>query len=430
MKVIIGSTTYTALKGLSFTPQIDITGDSVPVNEFSVQIQTQDNIDVGQWASLYDDLDNLWAKFWIMYADRVDAKFVSIKAQSIIALLDRVTMQAEMYTSNTSASTIISACFSAAGIGSSVQVDSTLSSATIIGHLPEQTARERLQWVCFAIGAYVQQDSVAIVQIKKLDTLTLTDIPIDKTFWKPSIEYKDYVTKINITAYSFAQGTPAHGDEYVTVNDIDYIITKTTITLTNSGAPETALPNEINIDGVYLVNNNNADEIASRLSMLYFARRDVSADVINNHEYFPSQKVSIQLDDTHGAVGYIESADFRFGLQARSTLRLVASETRELVELLIRYTFNGEVIGTRRYAFPQGYTYSILNPFITRSSGNHRYVYRPLTEYCSGTMGQGATQRTVACEMALHWYEEYKLLRVLSVSDVEFDDEDKVVEIK
>lgn len=445
MKVTIGSTTYTTIRNLSFSPQVDITGDTIPINEFTVQIKTTNDIAVGQWASLYDDLNNLWAKYWIMYADRVDAQFVEVKAQSIIALLDRVTMDATIYDAYTMAGTVITACFTAAGVSTGFTIDSSiqgttlveqLTAASVIGYLPEQTARERLQWVCFVIGAYVKQHGSQNVEIKGLDQSTLTYIPKNKTFWKPSIEYKDYVTQISITGYDFTERTPQQGEEYVTVNDTNYVVTSQKYTLTNSEAPESALPNEINIDGCYLVNDDNADEILSRLALLYFERKEITADVINNNEYKPPMKVAVQLDVSpdangkiHDAVGYIESADFRFGMQARSTLKIVASQTRELVELIVNYTFNGETIKTEHYAFPSGYSYSILNPIIGRSTGDHRYVYRPLTEYCTGTMGSTTTTKTVACEMALHWYKKEKLLRILSVSDVEYDSTNKVVEI-
>lgn len=429
MYVTINSKTYDDIKNLSFVPQVDITGDSVPVNEFSLEIKTTDNIAVGQWASLYDDLDNLWARYWIMFADRVDASFVEIKAQSIIALLDRVTMDPAIYVSGTSASGIISACFTAAGVGSSVTIDSSLSGATVTGYFPEQTARERLQWVCFAICAYVKQEGVQNIQIKGLDTSTQESIPMNKTFWKPSIEYKDYVTSINLTSYEFTQGTPGHGDQYVTVNDVDYIITSQKFTLTNSSAPGSALPSEVNVDGCYLINDDNADDIASRLAMIYFARTSVSADVINNHEYAPPQKVALYLDQSRGAIGYIESADFSFGLQARSTLKVVASETRALAQLVISYTFNGATIATKTYSFPVGYQYSILNPYLDISSESHRYIYRPLTEYCEGTMTSGTNRKTVECEVALHWYSEYQLLRIVSVSEIEYDSTDNILEI-
>lgn len=82
MYVTINQTDYTALRNLSFAPETDVTGNAVPINEFSVEIITDDNISYGQYAWLYDDRDNLWAKYWIIYAERISADAVAIRAQS------------------------------------------------------------------------------------------------------------------------------------------------------------------------------------------------------------------------------------------------------------------------------------------------------------------------------------------------------------
>ena len=74
MYVTIDLTDYSTIRNLSFSPQTDVTGNSLPINEFSVDIVTDDDISFGQYAELYDDLDNLWAKYWINYAERLDAE--------------------------------------------------------------------------------------------------------------------------------------------------------------------------------------------------------------------------------------------------------------------------------------------------------------------------------------------------------------------
>jgi hypothetical protein len=430
MHVTIGSTTYTEIKNLSFEPQIDITGDSVPINEFSVDIKTGNEIEVGQYAYLYDDLNQLWAKFWITYADQKDSEFVEVIAQSPLTLLDRVILPPVMYLSATSISTALDAVFSALTGFATYTLDSSLQSATVSGYCPEQNARERLQWICFACTAYVRQSFTDTIEIKALDESTVTDIPMNQTYWKPSVAYRDYVTSIELTQYAFVQGTPSQTDEYVTVDDVTYIRTDNTFELTNPDAPATASPNTIRIDDVYLVNIDNVSDIASRLALLYFARQEVSADVINNRTYEPSQKVSVQLDDERGAVGYIESADFNFGLQAKSTLKIVASVLRNLSNLVIKYMYQGIAIATRRYNFPEGYQYTISNPFFNKSSGTHRYIYRPVNEYATGTITAGDNVNEQQLEIALHWYGTEKVLHIISVSSMEFDSEDKVLEIE
>ena len=62
MYVTIGTETYTSLSGLKFEPETDVTGSTVPVNELEADVKTDDEIVVGSRVSLYDDLENLWAK--------------------------------------------------------------------------------------------------------------------------------------------------------------------------------------------------------------------------------------------------------------------------------------------------------------------------------------------------------------------------------
>ena len=48
MYVIIDLTTYSGVRNLSFAPQTDVTGSAVPINEFSLEIVTTDDISFGQ----------------------------------------------------------------------------------------------------------------------------------------------------------------------------------------------------------------------------------------------------------------------------------------------------------------------------------------------------------------------------------------------
>ena len=433
MYVTIGSSQYNEIKNLAFEPQIDITGDSVPINEMSVEIKTYDDISVGQYISLYDDLDQLWAKYWITYADRVDVGFVRIDAQSVIGILDRFTLPAVVYETDTAIGTALDTVFAGLTGIASYTIDSSLSSATVRGYCPEQTARERLQWLCFVANAYVRQAFTNTIEIKSLDVSTVTDIPITRTYWKPSIEYSDFVTAIGRTTYEFTEGTPSQDDEYVTVDGVDYIISSSTFQLTNTGAPASAAPNIITVDRMYLANDDNVSDLASRLALLYFARNEVDADVINNRYYEPAQKVSIQLDGNvdvpRYAIGYIESASFSFGLQAKSRLKIVASEVRTLTALLIKYMYENVNVATKRYNFPEGYNYQIENPYIDKASGTHRYIFRPVNQYATGTIVQGTNINEQDVEIALHWYGEEKLLHVVSVSEIEYDSEEGVIEI-
>ena len=106
MKIIIKNKTYTKIKNLSFSPEADISSTAIPINQFTADLYTEDDIEVGVYAFLYDDNNNLWAKYWLVKSERVSKTVLRIEAQSILMLLDRFTLPAKMY-SNTSISTAI-----------------------------------------------------------------------------------------------------------------------------------------------------------------------------------------------------------------------------------------------------------------------------------------------------------------------------------
>ena len=251
MYIKIGSTSYTEIRNLSFAPETDVSGSQVPVNQFSADIITDDVITAGSGVKLYDDRDNLWADYWLTFAERVDKNTVQIVGQSYLTLLDRTTLPAVMYSSK-SVSTLLSEIMGSV----SYTLDSSFSSATVTGFCPEQTARERLLWVCFVIGAYVKSFFNSKVEILPVDT-TVTTIPSSVTYWKPAISYNDYVTAVKVVSYSYTQGTPANTDTWVTDGTNYYIQTQQVNTLSNPDAPASAPENVVTIEGVTLVNSSN-----------------------------------------------------------------------------------------------------------------------------------------------------------------------------
>ena len=65
MKFEINGNTYTAFDSLRFNPEVDLSNDSLPINEFEARLFTNANISYGQWAVLKDDNNNVWAWYWL-----------------------------------------------------------------------------------------------------------------------------------------------------------------------------------------------------------------------------------------------------------------------------------------------------------------------------------------------------------------------------
>lgn len=407
MKIVIGNATYTQIKNLSFAPETDITGGSIPVNRFTVEIHTDDAIETGANGFLYDDDDNLWAKYWITESVIPQVGWVKITAQSIITLLDRFTLPAAVYNAepiDNVLQSIFAPLYAVYPSDTWYVLDNALSGATITGYCPEQKARDRLLWVVFVIGAYVKSYFNEYIEIKALDS-TQTTIPDDKTFWKPEVNYTDYVTAVKVRAYTYTQGTPQTVDKWVQVGNDYYIETYQDYTLTNPDVPITAVENVKKIEKVMIVNENNVSAVLSHLAQYYFKRIEVSADVLNMGEYQPADKCLVNTGDRLIS-GFIKSATFTFGHGSKSQIRLVQSDEVEAANLTIEYVYDNDVLRRVKYLMPVGYSYSISNPYIDMLYNDHRYIFRPLSSAATGTVVSGGVTDQESMDIAIDAYEQ------------------------
>ncbi len=425
MYLLVDEVAFTAIRNLSFSPQADMTGNSIPINTFTVDVLTDQSIEVGNYAALLDDRDNLWARYVITSAERIDPDTVRVECKSSLYLCEGYKLPPRMYEGASLASvlneTLVAPTETA---GSTVAlrytIDSVFRYETVTGYCPEQTPRERLVWVCFCIGAYVSTCFNNCIEILPIPTEDIL-VPPDKIFWRPALTYRDYVTSIRVKYYAFAAGTPAVTDRYVEVNGAYYIITESDMTLVNTAAPSGLPKNELTVEGVYLIHSGNASTILSYLARWHFNRQTVDADVIDDAEYMPGQKLSVYTAPDTLVTGYVDSAAFSFGKQARASLRLIATVGAETGRLTILYKWDTVQIKKAVYSFPAGFAYSITNPYVDLSLNRHRYIFRPLNAACTGTVGAADEVKTEQETPALDLYQG--ILEIISVDGVEADEE-------
>lgn len=413
MKFEINGNTYTAFDSLRFNPEVDLSNDSLPINEFEARLFTNANISYGQWAVLKDDNNNVWARYWLRYAERIgrdddrQTYIVKIIGQSPLAFFERVKMPPKMY--NDSAYNVLNDILTY--VDTYGQDGDIMSSAlaadwgniSIVGFCPEQTARDRLQWLLMVAGGYVTSYFDSSIRIKTIATSGGTLIPLEKTFWKPSIGHRDYVTKINLHAYTFTQGTPQNTDVYVTDGTHYWIVSEQVISVTNDNVPSGVPSNEIDIEGVHLISPDRASTILTNLVTFYFQRVEVDTDIINNAEFKPGDLVITYIDEDQLYQGYINRCDFSFGLQARGRLHLTPAEATEGAKLTLVYMWGEIKLAERSYTLPVGYTYYITTEYLDLNVGGHRYIFRPETELVSGSLTED-TDYTVSCVVALENY--------------------------
>lgn len=418
MYIVIGTTTYTEISDLTFAPETDVTGSSVPVNELWASIRTDDAIEIGERVSLYDDLDQLWCKYWVTYAEREDAYTMRVHGQSALMKLDTVTLEPKMY-ANEAVGVVVAQILSS--LGSAYTLDSAFNSETISGFCPKQSARVRLQWVCMVIGAYIKDAFNDQLEILEMDDEEQAIIPVEKTYWKPKVTYRDYVTAVRATYYSYVEGVPARRDNYVEADDVTYVETSAQITLTNPNVPPAAMENVVEVDGVKIINQDNVSSVLSFLAKYHFERTKVDLECVNNREFLVGQRVFYFTDPETMHSGYINGCSFRFGLQAKASMTMTPTEVRQSATLTIIYLWDDVQVGIRVYRLPVGYAYEVENPYLQTNFNYHRYVFRPEHATISGTMTSvGRTvEEPVYVALDQHLYE----LDVISVDEVTRDEE-------
>ena len=397
------------ITNLSFSPQADLTGNSLPVNEYTCDVILPEPIPGTLSAAiLYDDMDQRWCSYPITNANQITNKYLRLTCSSWLKRLDDRQLAEVVYV-NESAANAIDECFGAA-YANDYTIATAIASKTVSGYAPAQTGRERLTWLCFVLGAYVEdiyRNDALITEVD--DTATL--IPIDKTYGgsqRPTVDNGEWVTGLKITTYTFRQGTQEEweDDDNSYMFPTPWIATPQTIELTNPAAPPDARANVVELSGIYLINPNNVSDITARLAKYWFNPQIVQLSVINNRSYKPGDLVQVYTAPDSMAVGYIQQAVFAFGKQAMSKLSLIGTEAVEGAKLTINYTYQSGIIGKQTYYLPVGMTFAISNPYIDRTWQDRRYIYRPQSATVTGTMVDGGLTVDQPCDVVLEYRDE------------------------
>lgn len=426
MKIIIDSTAYVKIKNLTFAPEADLTGNTLPVGELRADIvsDTLTSAAQGGFAELRGDDNTLWAKYWIYRLYRTDAHTARLIAYSPLYLIQSKVLPAVMYSAET-IDNVLSDIFESldpSGVTFVINdytVDSTLSGMEVSGFCPEQNARDRLQWVCLACGAYVRDWFTDHLMIMALPDSGLTSansgtlIPADKTFWRPELETGNTVTGASVKSYSFTQTgdgvAPQAGDATVTDDNGDvYIQTETEEWLSNTNASGIP-PSNVKIDGVTIVASNNAPDVLANLGRFNFNNARYRLDAIDAGEYKPGDKVMFYDGSMDLFRGYVQSCEFRFGFASRARMTILAPEAVPSAKLTVLYMYGDIRLGQEEYTLPVGYAYSIPNPVIYREVDGVTQECHPLLDNAEGTIVSGENVNT-------QYYEYEALPEYISVT--------------
>lgn len=413
---------------MRFSPAVDITGNQLPINEFSADIITDDTITVGKYASLYDEKGMLWARYRVTSSNQYPLGIRTIRCQSDVYILERRTLSAMMY-SDDDAYPIISSIFSRFNLD--VSISDNIRGLTISGYVPEQTARERLQWICFAIGAYVRTFFAPVTVIDIIDEGNVNYLQEDRVFLRPQLSYSDYVTSIRAIAYEYNEGTPETTDKWVQVGDRYYIQHTREVTLNNPNVPANTPENVIDITKLTLINDNNVSDILSKLAEEYFNQdsnlppQKLTAEIINTSaDVQPADRVGILNGIGDIVTGYVKSMQFTFGKAAKAKITMTQNVLTDALKLYIRYVYDNNELTREVYYFPPDTAYEVQSRYIDITNRTRR-IYLPLRATVEGIITDSDKTESVDTDIALELADN--ILSVYSVDSANLQSEVVVI---
>lgn len=409
--------TYRAIRNLKFMPEIDMTLSTIPVNEFEVEIITDDSIPVNNGIRLYDDNNTLFADYRVMKSERGTGRSRRILAQSYIALMDRWTLKAT-YIQSTGLQWILDNMLYGSRYVKSGKVyddivllaPSGYGNVRVTGFFPEQTARQRLQWICLAFGFIVRQSfrtGLALVPVANLTQATPVLIPYEDTFYKPEVADIEPAHSLVVSTYGDWTLTedPDDPNQQSGVDEIsglkEYWSVGQSWTYVNS---ESEYGPDVTIDGVTIIDSGQGDDVLNAVIRAYFASQEWTVDCINNGSYYPGMRVNFYTEDAIRQ-GIIKSCDFSFGVQARAKLVIDTDVIYPLssgyvtVHYVHSYTDNGVsrtmALGYNGYQFPEGATVTIKHPPVYVDVVGEVRVFQPAVASTTLTLEDTETEITI-----------------------------------
>ncbi len=362
---------YTVFSDLEFAPEISLLSDTIPINNFSVNLKknASDSFQYGDHIALANDSGVIYANYYVCEFKDIDENFIYIKANDCFYYLDAETMPAT-YLNNVDFKTYLR---SITNFTFSIPVDDTYPNIT--GYCPEQTKRERIQYVCFVVGAFIQTCMMeetlpgfsTDMYVKKVATTFNADIKHIRqsdVFYEPSIGGQDvytYITCTDFRVWQVGAGVIDVLDEYVEVTEAGttsyYMVLRNNLTY-NRPNPITGLnPKAIDIEDNYLINDvtNFWTDVMLRVVLYYyFNGLTVEASVRNPETYKLGDYVSLYIGDRGSndemIEGYVISQDFSFSESGDHTAKIKVWVTNKSTprKLIVSRNYTDEY-GISRY---------------------------------------------------------------------------------
>lgn len=410
--VVCDGTTYSNVKSVSFVPEDDLTLNTLPICQFSVDIVTSTAADSfrGKYIHLHESrVGNpvlLAGKYTVTEAEQIAPGVVRIVAKSFLEYLDKRILAPILYTTKQriTAGQFLVRTFSGPAENEyegTILWDSSAPQLRIVnadsifvyGFFPRQTARERLQMFCQAQNHYVVQwgpDSEygLFLRQRTANSFVGSDYILPEDIYRqPIVKRASDIGTLNVyghynftttyhdqtdgwNKYIVSEGW-ADPDTGLTQDEAAYYYKSDLYTFTSGDGAR----------GVEEIKNNlfmGTNPTLSALRLVLFAHYEVELETLCTYDlhyntettrvWYPGNFVNFCIDDSGTRYcGIIKSAEYTFGKMTKVKLKIVTDMvSADTSTLVVEYIGSGGygTIMRRVYNLPPNTRLCMYHPQI------------------------------------------------------------------
>lgn len=290
------------------------------INTMNWKLQSKTGVDyifqLKQPISAYNG-SNLLGMFYVDdQVKQTDTKIYEIPCCDAIGVLDGDTFSAVMYAGKNAVAAlteIVNGAFE-------LDIDSSFSSATLTGYIPDCSRRAAFQQVAFVLGAVVSTAGSGKIRVFPVPS-TLSEIPVSRVYEKGTVTQDAIVTAVVVTYHTYTAGSGSSGDDVITVGGVKYVHTTGTVTIANPNVTASDKPNVKPIQDCTIINASNASAVANRVYNYYTRRKTISSKIVVSAEA-PADRVSIPT--TFGTLtGNIESMKIKLSNTTAASVEIL-----------------------------------------------------------------------------------------------------------
>ncbi len=322
------------LRNVRITQEVSIISSEVAVNTLDFTLDSEADVEymfqLKQPVSAFDG-DVLIGVFYISSSKQRGKGLYDVSCEDAIGVLDEEPYPARMCM-NTPTRELLEDILDG---HFDLEMDASMSAATVVGYLPDGSRRKALQQVAFALGAMVDTSGSEAVRVYKDREASPQKIPLNRIYTGGSVDRSAIVTAVRVLAHTYS--ATGEGNDTVEVDGTAYYHSTSVVTITNPNVTPSDKQNVIEVKDATLVNPANVAAVAQHLYNYYTKRDKQNVKIVMNGEK-PGDHIAAAT--TWGTVmnGYITSMNIVLSGIAAADCEVVGTNVKSVGEAETRFS--------------------------------------------------------------------------------------------